>query len=112
MKISLLQLEKKSDTARVEIFGQSFVRNAVNAAIFCKKCGDCGECGENKYFTAFLTKILREIHRVSYKNSPHMISNVYSISFKFTRNCNAVPDSWGSEQSSCRHAGGERFEPV
>ena len=24
---------------------------------FCKKCGDCDECGENKYFTAFLTKI-------------------------------------------------------
>ena len=37
---------------------------------FCKKCG---ECGENKYFTAFLTKIHRKIHRVSYKNSPHRL---------------------------------------
>ena len=50
------------DTARVEVLGYFFVRNAVNAVNFCKKCGDCGECGENKYFTAF--------QRISYKNSP------------------------------------------
>ena len=37
-----------------------FVRNAVSAVNFC-----------NKYFTAFLKKIHREIHRFSYKNSSH-----------------------------------------
>ena len=45
----------------------------MNAVRFCKKCGDCGECGENKYFTAFLTKIHHKIHRISYKNSPHRL---------------------------------------
>ena len=39
----------------------------------CKKCGDCGECGENKYFTAFRTKIHRNINRISYKYSPHRL---------------------------------------
>ena len=40
----------------------TFVRNAINALKFCKKCVDCGERAEIKYFTAF--------HRFSYKNSP------------------------------------------
>ena len=62
---------------RVEVFVWIFVRNAVNAVNFCEKCGDCGECGE-KNFSAF--------HRISYKNSPHLLSNVYWIWFKFTRN--------------------------
>ena len=48
-------------THGVEVLGL-FVRNAVKAVNFRKKCGNCGECGENKYFTAF--------HRISYKNSP------------------------------------------
>ena len=59
------------------------------------------------HFTAFLTKIHREIHRISYKNSPQMISKVYSIWFKFTRKFNDVRESWRSELSSgksCRRA--------
>ena len=64
------------------------------------------------HFTAFLTKICREIHRISYKNSPHMISKVYSIWFKFTRNLKDVRESWRSGLSSGRHAGGQRFETV
>ena len=81
--------------------------------IICKKCGESGECGKKNnspHFTAFFTKIHREIHRISYKNSPHMISKVYSVWFKFTRN-------WKDESrrrglSSWRHAGGQRFETV
>ena len=57
-----------------------------------------------KKFTTF--------HRISYKNSPHLLSNVYSIWFKFTRNAKVVSDSWGSGVSSWRHAGGQRIEPV
>ena len=45
---------------------QIFVRNAAIAVNAMKK-----------YFTAFFTKILREIHRISYKNSPHLFSNGY-----------------------------------
>ena len=62
------------------------------------------------HFTAFLTKIHCEIHRFSNKNSPHWRSNVYSISFKFTRNGKAR-DIW-SRISSWSHAGGQRCEPV
>ena len=51
----------------VEVFGWIFVKNAVS---FGKKCG---EKINSPYFTAFLTKI----HRISYKNSPHLFSNVY-----------------------------------
>ena len=42
---------------------------------YCKKCGESGDCGEKNnstLFTEFLTKIHHEIHRISYKNSPHL----------------------------------------
>ena len=102
-------------STRVEVFGYIFVRNAVNAVNFCKKRGDCGDCGEKNnspHFTAFLTNTQREIHRISYKNSPHMISKVYSIWFKFTWNLKDVIDSWPSGLSSWRHAGGHRFKSM
>ena len=76
------------------------VRNAVNAM---KK-------NNSAHFNAFLTKIHREIHRISYEKSPHIISNVYSIWFKFTRFFKDVSDSWRRGLSSWRHAGGQRFE--
>ena len=41
-----------------------FVRNAVKAVNAVKK-------NNSPHFTAFFTKIHREIHRISYKNSPH-----------------------------------------
>ena len=41
-----------------------------------------------------------------------MISKVYSIWFKLTRNCADGSDSCPSGLSSWRHAGGHRFEPV
>ena len=54
---------------------------------FCKKCGECGEffvrnaviavnalkISISPHFTAFLTKIHRKIHRISYKISPHRL---------------------------------------
>ena len=58
-KLSIHKIKSKNK------IGSRFLGN------FCKNCGDCDECGENKYFTAFLTKIHRKIHRISYKNSPH-----------------------------------------
>ena len=79
------------------------------------KCGERGECGEKKnspHFTAILTKFHREIHQISNKNSPHMISKVYSISFKFTRKFRDVSDSWRSGLRSGRQAAGQRFEHV
>ena len=48
----------------------------MNAVNYRKKCGDCGECGEKNnspLFTAFLTKIHHQIHRISYENSPHRL---------------------------------------
>ena len=86
---------KEPDTTRVEVFGWVFVRNAANAANFCKKFGDCGECGEKKIFHRISYKkslhrllwqiIVRNVvnvvyaafHRISYKNSPQLFSNVY-----------------------------------
>ena len=64
------------------------------------------------HFAAFLTKIHREIHRISYKNSPHLLSNVYSIWIKFRRIIKAVRESWRSGIRSWRHAVGQRLEPV
>ena len=127
------------------------VRNAVIAVNVVKT-------NISPHFTAFLTKIHREFHRISYKNSPHRLLwqinvrnavkavnavkkkfiifhrisyknsprnsphflqkftaydfKVYSIWFKFTWNFNDVSDSWLSGQSSWRHAGGQRYEPV
>ena len=60
-----LWVARWSDQTRVEVFGQIFVRNAVNAVNLYKKCGDWGEWGENEYFTAF--------HRISYKSSPRTL---------------------------------------
>ena len=93
-----------------------FVRNAVNKAIsctkcgncgetklfhrisphflqkYCKKCGDCDECGEQKQFNTF--------KRISYKNSPHFLQKFTAFVFqrlhKFTRNMIALSDSWRS----------------
>ena len=64
------------------------------------------------HFTAFLTKIHRKIHRISYKSLPPLLSNGYSIWFKFTRNGKNVFYSWRSGKSNSCHAGGQRFEPV
>ena len=66
----------------------------------------------SSHFTAFLKKIHRKIHRISDKNSPHMISKVYSIWFKFTRSLKYVSESWRSRLSSGGHAVGQSFEPV
>ena len=82
-----------------------FVRNAVIAVNAVK-------INISSHFTLFLTKIHREIHRISYKNSPQMISKVNSIWFKFTRNFKDVSYRWLSGLSSWRHAGGQRFAPV
>ena len=47
------------------------------------KCGESGECGEKNnsphFIAKFLAKIHREIHCISYKKSPHLLFNVYSI---------------------------------
>ena len=86
-------------------FWQNNVRNAVKAVNAVEK-------NNSPHFTAFLTTIRREIHRISYKSPPHMISKVYSMWFKFTRNFKDVSESWLSGLSSGRQAGGQRFEPV
>ena len=82
-----------------------FVRNAVFAVNAVK-------INILPLFTAFLTKLHRKIHRISYKNSPHLISKLYSIWFKFTRNFKDLSDSCRSELSSWRHVGGQRCEPL
>ena len=81
------------------------VWNAVKAVNAVKK-------NNSPHFTAFFSKIHHEIHRISNKISPHLLSNVYSIWFKFSWNINKVRDSWSSGISSWRHAGGQRFEPL
>ena len=43
-----------------------FIRNAVIAV-------NAGKINISPHFTAFLTKIHRKIHRISYKNSPHQL---------------------------------------
>ena len=53
------------------ILRQINVRSKLKALNAVKK--------NSPHFNAFLTKIHRKIHRISYKNSPHMISEVYSI---------------------------------
>ena len=93
----------KNSTHR--LLWQINVRTAVKAVNALKK-------NKSPHFTAFLSKIYRKIHRISYKNSPHMISKVYSIWFKFTRNFQDLSYSWCRWLSSCRDAGGQRFEPL
>ena len=65
-------------------FLQKFTATFV--ANYCKKCGESGECGvknNSPHFTAFLTKVHREIHRISYKNLPKNLDPgnkvIYSI---------------------------------
>ena len=78
------------------------VRKAVKALNAVKKI--------SPKFTAFLTKIYREIHRISCKISPHLLFNVYWIWFKFTRSLIAVSDSWRSGIRNWRPAWGKGFE--
>ena len=79
--------------SRVEVFGQIFVRNAMNEVNFCKKCDDCGECCENKYFTAF--------YHISYKNSPHFLQKFTALSFAAIsfKKCGESGE-WGEKNNS------------
>ena len=63
------------------------------------------------HFTAFPTKIHREIHRISYKNTPHWLSNVYWIWFKFIWKSIEVRDIWRSELRRWSHEGGRGSHP-
>ena len=87
-----------------QLWWQNNVRNAVIVVNAVK-------INNSPHITAFLTKIHRVIHRISYKKSPHMISKVYSIWFKFTRNFKDLSESWRSGLSSERHAGGQDSHP-
>ena len=55
--------------SRRQLFWQSNPRNAVKAVIAVKKF--------SLNFTAFLTKIQRKNHRISYKKISDSFSNVY-----------------------------------
>ena len=120
--------------SRVDSFGWNFVWNAVIAVNAVEKNSPRSEIHRISYknsthrllwqvdvrnavnpvkkVTAFLTKFHRKIHRISYKKSPPLFSNVYWIWFKFTRNIIEVSESWRSGIRRWRHKGGKRFEPV
>ena len=116
-KWQLAQWNKQvTECRRAEVWTQ------VRTILFFKNTGNAVKINNSPRLTAFTAKDVRNtrwklffstaFHRISYKNSPHLLSNVYSVWLTFTRNIKQVSDSWRSGISRWQNAGEQRFEPA